>query len=44
MTATRAVSLTVNGETVEADVPVRKNLVDFLREDVGLTGSHVGCE
>ncbi len=36
--------LRVNGEAVEAEVPVRRNLVDFLRDDLGLTGSHVGCE
>ncbi len=40
----RRVSLTVNGEHVERDVPVRLNLVDFLRGDLGFTGSHVGCE
>jgi carbon-monoxide dehydrogenase small subunit len=34
----------VNGEAVSARVPVRKHLVDFLREDLGLTGSHLGCE
>lgn len=44
MTRTCQISLTVNGEQVQAAVPVRKNLVDFLRHDVGLTGSHVGCE
>ena len=44
MTQTAQISLTVNGEAVEADVPVRRNLVDFLRQDLGLTGSHVGCE
>lgn len=44
MTKTAAINLTVNGEPVGSTVPVRKNLVDFLREDVGLTGSHVGCE
>ncbi|HEV1999480.1 MAG TPA: 2Fe-2S iron-sulfur cluster-binding protein, partial [Xanthobacteraceae bacterium] len=41
---TYAIALTVNGEAVEATVEARKNLVDFLREDLGLTGSHVGCE
>jgi aerobic carbon-monoxide dehydrogenase small subunit len=41
---TYAITLTVNGETMEATVESRKNLVDFLREDLGLTGSHVGCE
>lgn len=44
MTKTATISLTVNGEAQTARVPVRKNLVDFLREDLGLTGSHVGCE
>ena len=44
MSNTREIALTVNGEAVTANVPVRKNLVDFLREDLGLTGSHVGCE
>jgi aerobic carbon-monoxide dehydrogenase small subunit len=36
--------LTVNGEQVTERVEPRKTLVDFLREDLGLTGSHVGCE
>jgi carbon-monoxide dehydrogenase small subunit len=38
------ISLTVNGETVVESVEARKTLVDFLREDLALTGSHVGCE
>jgi len=38
------ISLTVNGEAVSHAVPARKNLVDFLRQDVGFTGPHVGCE
>jgi aerobic carbon-monoxide dehydrogenase small subunit len=38
------ISLTVNGEAVREAVEPRKTLVDFLREDLGLTGSHVGCE
>ena len=38
------ISLTVNGERVNERVEARKTLVDFLREDLGLTGSHVGCE
>jgi aerobic carbon-monoxide dehydrogenase small subunit len=38
------IELTVNGETVSARVEARKTLVDFLREDLSLTGSHVGCE
>ncbi len=38
------ISLTVNGERVVERVEARKTLVDFLRDDLGLTGSHVGCE
>jgi carbon-monoxide dehydrogenase small subunit len=42
--STLDIALTVNGEDVRARVEARKTLVDFLREDLGLTGSHVGCE
>jgi carbon-monoxide dehydrogenase small subunit len=38
------ISLRVNGEDVRERVEVRKTLVDFLRDDLGLTGSHIGCE
>ncbi len=38
------VSIRVNGEAVRERVEARKTLVDFLREDLGLTGSHIGCE
>lgn len=38
------VRLQVNGERIEREVLVRQHLVDFLREDLGLTGSHLGCE
>jgi carbon-monoxide dehydrogenase small subunit len=38
------ISLIVNGEPVSERVEARKTLVDFLRDDLGLTGSHVGCE
>lgn len=44
MTKMLSVTMTVNGERVARAVPVRMNLVDFLREQLGLTGSHVGCE
>lgn len=37
-------SLTVNGEAVTAEVDARTNLADFLRDDLGLTGTHLGCE
>jgi len=38
------IAVTVNGELVRESVEARKTLVDFLRDDLGLTGSHVGCE
>ena len=38
------IGLRVNGEDVRECVEARKTLVDFLREDLGLTGSHIGCE
>jgi carbon-monoxide dehydrogenase small subunit len=41
---TAQISLTVNGEAFTRIVPVRQHLVDFLRTDLGLTGSHLGCE
>jgi carbon-monoxide dehydrogenase small subunit len=41
---THDIRLTVNGEEVSESVEARKTLVDFLREDLGLTGSHIGCE
>jgi carbon-monoxide dehydrogenase small subunit len=41
---TQAISLSVNGERVRRRVPVRQHLVDFLRLDLQLTGSHIGCE
>jgi carbon-monoxide dehydrogenase small subunit len=36
--------MSVNGEETRATVDARKTLVDFLRDDAALTGSHVGCE
>ena len=36
--------LTVNGEPVELTVPAGRHLIDMLRLDLGLTGSHAGCE
>jgi carbon-monoxide dehydrogenase small subunit len=39
-----AVSLTVNGERVSRRVEARRHLIDFLRLDLGLMGSHTGCE
>ena len=44
MTAHLPISLEVNGEPVDALVLTRTNLADFLREQLQLTGTHVGCE
>jgi carbon-monoxide dehydrogenase small subunit len=38
------ITLTVNGTQVTRRVAARQHLVDFLREELGLTGSHIGCE
>ena len=40
----RHIRLMINGEARSGQVEPRKLLVDFLREDLGLTGTHVGCE
>jgi aerobic carbon-monoxide dehydrogenase small subunit len=40
----RTIRLTVNGRPYEKTVEVRKTLADFLREDLELTGTHLGCE
>ncbi|WP_193043431.1 (2Fe-2S)-binding protein [Mycolicibacterium baixiangningiae] len=39
-----AVSVTVNGRPVSRSVPPRLTLADFLRDELGLTGTHLGCE
>ena len=39
-----AISVTVNGRPHTAQVEPRRLLVDFLREDLGLVGTHIGCE
>lgn len=41
---TLAITLKINGEDVTRTVAVRQHLVDFLRIEMGLTGSHLGCE
>jgi len=41
---TLEISLTVNGDRVKRSVPARLNLADFLRNELELTGTHVGCE
>jgi carbon-monoxide dehydrogenase small subunit len=40
----KRISLRVNGSSYAIDVEPRRNLADALREDCGLTGTHVGCE
>ena len=44
MTTNIALRMTVNGRSCEGDVEARKTLADFLRDDLGLTGTHLGCE
>ena len=44
MEATRSIHLTVNGTVHERTVAVRMTLADFLREELNLTGTHLGCE
>jgi carbon-monoxide dehydrogenase small subunit len=40
----RTISVEVNGEVIESEVPARRLLVHFLRDDLGLTGTHIGCD
>ncbi len=44
MGETRKISLTVNGTAYEEEVEVRLTLADFLRQQLALTGTHLGCE
>jgi len=44
MTRTREIKVSVNGKAYERQVEPRLLLVDFLRQSLGLTGTHVGCE
>jgi aerobic carbon-monoxide dehydrogenase small subunit len=44
MSERRAITVTVNGVTCIKEVPVRMTLADFLRGELGLTGTHLGCE
>jgi aerobic-type carbon monoxide dehydrogenase small subunit (CoxS/CutS family) len=43
MTVNKTISLTVNGELYEETVPIRMLLVDFIRDVVALTGTHIAC-
>ena len=42
--SSRTISVDVNGTTYERDVEVRRLLVHFIRDDLDLTGTHVGCD
>jgi carbon-monoxide dehydrogenase small subunit len=44
MTNKTTIQMTLNGQLIQAEVEPRQHLVDFLREDQSLTGSHLGCE
>ena len=44
MAETRRIAVTVNGRRHEAEVETRHTLADFLRQQLGLTGTHLGCE
>jgi carbon-monoxide dehydrogenase small subunit len=44
MSETRKITVTVNGTRYEETAPVRVTLADFIRHQLGLTGTHLGCE
>jgi carbon-monoxide dehydrogenase small subunit len=44
MTDKRTIAVSVNGTRYEREVPVRITLADFIRYELGLTGTHLGCE
>jgi aerobic-type carbon monoxide dehydrogenase small subunit (CoxS/CutS family) len=44
MSTKRRISLTVNGKLLEGDAEPRTSLADFLRDDLALIGTHIGCE
>jgi carbon-monoxide dehydrogenase small subunit len=44
MSESKRISVTVNGKRYQEDVEVRLTLADFLRHQIGLTGTHLGCE
>jgi len=44
MSEKRRIAVTVNGKACEREVEPRLSLADFLRHDLGLTGTHLGCE
>jgi aerobic-type carbon monoxide dehydrogenase small subunit (CoxS/CutS family) len=42
--ARKTITVDVNGETYEREVDARRLLIHFIRDDLGLTGSHIGCD
>jgi len=44
MEVSRAIAVTINGTEYERDVEARKLLIHFIRDDLDLTGSHIGCD
>lgn len=44
MSSKKKISVNVNGKVYNRNVEVRQNLADFLREELDLTGTHIGCE
>ena len=44
VTSSRSIKVTINGTTYEREVEARKLLIHFIRDDVDLTGSHIGCD
>jgi aerobic-type carbon monoxide dehydrogenase small subunit (CoxS/CutS family) len=42
--SSKAITVTVNGEEYEREVEARKLLIHFVRDDLDLTGSHIGCD
>jgi aerobic-type carbon monoxide dehydrogenase small subunit (CoxS/CutS family) len=42
--SSKRINVTVNGEQIDYDVEARRLLVHFIRDDLGLTGTHVGCD
>lgn len=44
MNYTKHITMTLNGKQISAEIEPRQHLVDFLREDLGLKGPHLGCE
>jgi carbon-monoxide dehydrogenase small subunit len=44
ISSARSISVTINGTTYEREVEARKLLIHFIRDDLDLTGSHIGCD